>query len=152
MDAIADMEAYLFDIKEDIKENYYITIMDKLQAIANNNPRIEDKKHRISYSMKTNICYIEDSDNYKDIKKDIYYDSFEVYNESEEDINEDYEKVKTVETSGHFYCYTFDIMNDENLSPYQLLKMIGEAKKSTVDYYLNPRVFQEQQREVQDYY
>ena len=152
MDAIADMEAILFDIKETLKEQDYIVLMDKLQAMANNNPRIEDKKHRIRYSIKTSICYIEDSDQYKDIKKDLYYDSTETYSESDESINEDYEKVKVIETDGYFYCYSYDIMNEENHTPYQLLRMIGEAKKHTVDYYLNPGVFQDHQREVQDYY
>ena len=145
MDAIADMEASL-------KEQDYIVLMDKLQAIANNNPRVEDKKHRVKYSIKTSICYIEDSDNYKNIKTDIYYDSSEFYNDSEEGINEDYEKVKLIETQGHFYCYSFNVMNDEYHTPFQLLRMIGEAKKHVVDYYLNPSVFQEHQREVQDYY
>ena len=152
MDAIADMEAYLFDIKSTLKEQDYIVLMDKLQAIANNNPRVEDKKHRVKYSIKTNICYIEDSDNYKNIKTDIYYDSSEFYNDSDEGINEDYEKVKTVQTEGHFYCYSFNVMNEDNHTPFQLLRMIGEAKKHVVDYYLNPSVFQEHQREVQDYY
>ena len=73
MEAIADMEAYLFDIKETLKEQDYIVLMDKLQAIANNNPRVEDKKHRVKYSIKTKICFIDDNDEYKDIKKDIYY-------------------------------------------------------------------------------
>ena len=56
MEAIADMEAYLFDIKATLKEQDYIVLMDKLQAIANNNPRVEDKKHRVKYSIKTSIC------------------------------------------------------------------------------------------------
>jgi hypothetical protein len=147
-----ELIGYMFDIKQEIKEQYYIDIMNRLKDIGQTMPEKENKKHLVKYTMKTYICYIEDDDEYEDIKKDIYYESYELYQESEEGINEDYERVKEVNTDCHFYCYSKDIIDLEYYNPLQVLRMVGDAKKFTIDHYLNPNVLQDHQREVQDYY
>jgi len=149
MDDIVD---YLWEIKADMKEQYYIELMNKLKVIGDRLPPKHNKKHLVKYMMKTYICYIDNDDEYKDIKNDVYYGSYEIYNESDDDINCDYERIKEIETEAHFYCYCKDKVDIESYSPFQVLRLIGESKKHIVDNYLNPNVLQEHQREVQDYY
>ena len=150
MDKLVD---YLWEIKDDIKEQYYIEILNKLKEVADLIPKTNyNKKHLVKYKMKTYICYIDDDDQYKDIKRDLYYDNYEIYNESDEYYNEDYERVKEIETDCHFYCYSREKIDFNHYTPFQVLRLIGEAKKHTIDNFLNPNVLQEHQREVQEYY
>tara|TARA_R110001592_G_C12986880_1_gene734695 strand:- start:340 stop:897 length:558 start_codon:yes stop_codon:yes gene_type:complete len=152
MDEVAELSSYMWDIKGDIKEQYYIEIMNKLQGISKVLPPINNKKHVIRYNIKTYICYIDNNDEYKDIKKDIYYESAEIYNESDESPNEDYERIKEITTDCHFYCWANDRLDYNDLSPIELLNKIGESKKHTADYFLNPNVFTEHLRQVNEYY
>lgn len=151
-EAISNMVNVLYDNKQNISDNDYIILMDNLKEISKFKPKLFNKKHRVSYKLRTDLCFIEDLSQYEDIKKDVFNNCSNYYNESEEDFNEDYERVKTVETDGFFYCYSNEIISHETHEPLEILKLVGEAQKHTDDYYIDPDIMQEHLREVQEYY
>jgi len=149
---ISTMVNILYDNKQNIKDNDYIILMDSLKELSKLRPKIYNKKHRVSYKLTTDICFIEDFSQFEDIKKDLFSNSSYYYNESDEDFNEDYERVKSIETEGVFYCYSDEIISKETHTRFEILRLIGEARKHIADYYINPDVYEEHAREVQEYY
>lgn len=150
--AVSNMVDILYKNKQTMPDNDYISLMDNLKTISQYRPKIFNKKHVVRYKLKTDICFIEDLSQYEEIKKDVYNGQSMVYMESEDEFNEDYERMKTIDTHAHYYCYSSEIIDTDINTFHETLRLIGEAKKHTLDYYLNPEVMQEHQREVQEYY
>ncbi len=150
--AIETMSSFLFDIKRDMKTNDYIELMNQLSEINKFKPVEFKYTHRVEYEMVSQVCYIDDDEAFLNIKKNNYYDSYEQYQEDEDDIDEDYERVKDIKTEGRFFCNTSEIIGEDTHTDYEKMKLIGEAKKNMNDCYVNPFVFEEHQREVQKYY
>jgi len=150
--AVASMVDLLYKNKQNMPDNDYITLMDNLKSISVFRPKVYDKKHVVRYKLTTDICFIDDQCQYEDIKKDVYLGSTAVYNQSDEDFNEDYERKKTIDTHSFFYCYSNEIIDKEINTFNEILRLVADSKKHTLDHYINPVVFQEHQREVQEYY
>jgi len=150
--AIRNMENHLFEIKRDMKENDYIKLMDELSEINKYTPKEFKYTHRVEYEMISHICYIDDDEEFLDVKKNAYYDSYEQYQESEDAIDEDYERVKEIKTEGRFFCNTTEIIGEHTHNPVEIMKLVAEAKKNMIDNFVNPIIFEEHQREVQQYY
>mgnify|MGYP003146960548 CR=1 FL=1 len=100
---ISTMVNTLYDNKEKMSDNDYMVLMDCLKEISKFRPKIYNKKHKVFYKLATDICFIEDLSQYEDIKKDLFNNSSYCYNESEEEFNEDYERVKEIVTDGYFF-------------------------------------------------
>lgn len=150
--AVEKMSDYLYNLRRDMKENDYIELMNQLGDINKYTPKQYKYHHRIEYEMITQICYIDDDEEFLKQKKENYYDSYEQYQESDEPFDEDYERMKEVKTEGRFFCYTSEIIGENTHNPFEVLRLIGESKKHTLDYYCNPMVLEEHQRDVQQYY
>ena len=149
---ISTMVNILFDNKQLIKDNDYIVLMDNLKELSKFRPKLFKYKHRVSYKIVTDLCFIEDLSQFDNIKKDLFDNNSHYYNDSEEEFNEDYERVKHVETDGWFYCNSDEIISYETHSDNEIRKLIGEARKYTPNYYLDPEIHQEHIRNVIEYY
>lgn len=150
--AVSNMVDLLYKNKQTMPDNDYIILMDNLKTISQYRPKTFDKIHVVRYKLKTDICFIEDLSQYEQIKEDLFHGDAMQYTESEDEFNEDYERKKTIDTQSHYYCHCSEIIDTNINTFHESLRLIGESKKHVLDYYLNPEVMQEHQREVQEYY
>lgn len=149
---IAAMVDTIDCLKEKISTQEYIDLYNNLMEINKIKPVVYNKKHRVSYQLKTNICFIEDDDEFKDIKKNTYYDSYEQYQDCEDDVNDNFERTKEIISDSYFYCYSPDVVFYDEDTAITMYKRIGEARKHVCDYMICDDLLEEHQRDVQKYY
>ena len=106
---------YLFDIKKDMPENNYITLMNILKKLFFK----EDYKYEylIECNITTNICWIDNCGEYDSIKEELFYDD-ETYKESAEEFNNEYEKLHEITTESSIEIITNKEYNGENLNDF----------------------------------
>tara|TARA_R110002110_G_scaffold215273_1_gene429160 strand:- start:927 stop:1487 length:561 start_codon:yes stop_codon:yes gene_type:complete len=149
---VASMVDTIDTLKEKISTQEYIDLYSSLMEINKFKPKEFKYIHRVDYELVTHICYIDDDEEFLKIKKENYYDSYEQYQQDDEEFNEDFERQKEITTEHYFMCHTSEIITDETHTMFESARIIGEAEKHTLDYYGNAYVMEDHQRSVQQYY
>lgn len=150
--SVANMVDILDNIKTEIKDIDYINLMNNLKTISTFKPKYYNNFYSVTYKIVSSICFIDDLSQFEDIKKDLYNDSPQYYTNSEEYFNEDYERMKEITTESYFYCRSSEIIDKNIHTPFEIKRLVALSKKHICDYYINPDVLEEHQREVQEYY
>ena len=149
---VASMVETIDTLKEKISTQEYIDLYSSLMEINKFKPTAYKYLHRVNYELVTHIAYIDDDEEFLKIKKENYYDSYEQYQNDDEEFNEDFERQKEITTESYFMCHTSEVISDETHTMFEISRIIGEAEKHTLDYYGNAHIMEEHQRSVQQYY